>query len=604
MFRKKFLGSLIIALTLLTTAACQSSTALVSPTNTLVPAAQATRVSPATVSTPAAVSENNDAQLEPIVVPDASGGIAIVLNGNSIETQGPGVTVDGSSATITAAGTYALSGTLTDGQIVVDAPEDAVVTLVLNGVELNNSTTAPVHVVNAARVVIVLADGSTNVIADATEYVYPDAEIDEPDAAVFSNVALTFDGNGALTVKSNYNDGIASKAGLAINSGAITVNAVDNAIRGKDYITVNGGEITVTAGGDGLKSTNEDEADKGYIAIKNGTFNITSGGDAIQAETSLSITDGDFKLTTGGGSTVVLAEDAASATALKANTAFTLEGGTFAIDAAGDGVNTDGDIVINDGVIVMTVGDDGIHTEANMTINDGDIRINQSVEGLEAMVMTLNGGEIRLVASDDGVNIAGEVEEATGRPGQGMTEYTGVYWLYINDVYLVVSASGDGIDSNGAIEMRGGTVIVNGPTVNMEGAIDYDGTFNISGGTLVAAGSAGMPMTGSATSSQNALLVNLSSLQQAGNMINIRDSRGNAVLTFAPSKEYQSLAFSSPKLVTGETYTISLGGSATGTESDGLWQDATYTPGTDYANFTINGTVTTVGNVRMGGMGR
>lgn len=491
MIIKKLVVSSVMAVALVAMIACQGSPAAVSPISTPAPTVQATQAVPGAAPSPQVGTGNDDAQAKPVIVQDTSGGISIVLNGDSIATQGPGVTVEGSTATITEGGAYALSGTLADGQIVVDAGEDAVVTLVLDGVNIRNSTNAPLYLVNAAQVVITLADGSTNSIADAASYVYADAETDEPDAAVFANVDVVFAGNGSLSVEGNYKDGISSKKGLAINSG------------------------------------------------------------------------------------------------------------TYAIDAAGDGINADGDILINDGVIVMAVGDDGIHTEANMTINGGDIRINRSVEGLEAMVMTLNGGEIRIVSSDDGVNIAGDVEEGTGRPGRVVTEYNGVYWLYINDVYLVVDSSGDGIDSNGAIVMSGGTVIVNGPTVNREGAIDYDGTFNISGGLIVAAGSAGMPMTASPTTTQNAILINFDALQQAGTRVHISDSKGNAVLTFDPTKDYQSLAFSSPELLTGETYTIYLGGEATGTVNDSLWQDETYTPGTEYASFTISGPVTTIGMGRM-----
>ena len=136
--------------------------------------------------------------------------------------------------------------------------------------------------------------------------------------------------------------------------------------------------------------------------------------------------------------------------------------------------------------------------------------------------------------------------------------------LYINGGYIWVDADGDGLDINGAIEMTDGVVLVNGPTENMNGALDYDGGFNISGGFLVAVGSAGMAQAPRQISSQNSLLINLSCTTAAGTLIHIQNSAGEDILTFAPTKHYQSIAFSSPELVNGETYTISYGGSSSG----------------------------------------
>jgi hypothetical protein len=180
--------------------------------------------------------------------------ISIALDGNSITVDGEGVTVDGSQATITSAGTYCLSGSLADGQIIVNTEDAEVVRLILNGVDLQSSTSAPIYIVNAEETVIILADTTENTITDGTTYVFEAADVDEPNAAIFSMSDLTISGNGSLTVKGNFNDGIASKDGLIIASGTITVNSVDDGIRGKDYLVVKDGNITVNAQGDGLKS--------------------------------------------------------------------------------------------------------------------------------------------------------------------------------------------------------------------------------------------------------------------------------------------------------------------------------------------------------------
>jgi hypothetical protein len=130
----------------------------------------------------------------------------------------------------------------------------------------------------------------------------------------------------------------------------------------------------------------------------------------------------------------------------------------------------------------------------------------------------------------------------------------------------------------------------------MNGALDYDGGFTLSGGTVIAAGSAGMASAPDASSSQHVLLLFFAQVQQAGTLVRIQDSAGDDVLTFAPSKAFQSLAFSSAALAQGETYQVLLGGSADGTASSGLYTGASYSPGAEYTTFTVSGVVTQVGS--------
>jgi hypothetical protein len=254
----------------------------------------------------------------------------------------------------------------------------------------------------------------------------------------------------------------------------------------------------------------------------------------------------------------------------------------LAINAADDGINSNNDLTIDDGALTIASGDDALHSDATLTINDGTIDITQSVEGVESVVITLNGGDINVVANDDGINVAGDL--------------TGVdYRLFINGGFVAVYAGGDGIDANGAIEMTDGVVLVHGPTNAGNGAIDYDEYFNVSGGLLVAAGSAGMAQAPSATSTQNSVLIRFSGTQPAGTLVHIQNSAGEDVLTFAPAKTFGSLVLSSAELVMGEQYTIYLGGGATGTATDGLYRGGTYTPGMQYTQFTVNGVVTIIG---------
>jgi hypothetical protein len=271
---------------------------------------------------------------------------------------------------------------------------------------------------------------------------------------------------------------------------------------------------------------------------------------------------------------------------------------------AHDAIHSNGTLRIDGGTFVISTGDDAIHADSTLEVNGGEISITESYEGLESAVITINDGDIHIVSSDDGLNVASGVDGSGmqggpglgGRPGQDNLSYSGDNYLYINGGYVVIEAAGDGIDVNGAIEMTEGVVIVNGPTEQMNGALDYDAWFKISGGFLVAAGSSGMAMAPGESSTQCSVLLYFDSTLRSGTLVHIQTGDGDDILTFSPTKEYQSLAFSSPELIDGSAYDVYLGGSSTGTYTDGLYQDGTYTPGTGYTSFTISGIQTRIGN--------
>lgn len=616
---------LIGAFALSTLAACQSDADAVSSVVSLAVAADASNeavVNTAFASEPVVESDAPDtsgsvsvavalaenSQPHATVAADAAESVAVVeiaLHGDSIAVDGEGVAVDGSTATITSAGTYRLSGSLTDGKIVVDiANEDSPVRLILDNAQIRSASSGAIVVVNAEEVEIVLADGTQNTVADGATASATDPAGDEPNAAIFSASDLTISGSGSLTVEGSYNDGIASKDGLVIASGTITVSAADDGIRGKDYLVIEDGALTVDAQGDGLKSDNEEDATKGYVAIENGAFDITAGGDAITAASDVLIGDGEFSLTSGGGSSSPL-DESISAKGIKATVSVVVDGGAFAIDSADDAINANDSLTINGGVFTIATGDDALHADASLTINAGEIAITTSYEGIESTVITINGGAIDLVSSDDGINVAGGNDGSGmmpgGRPGQGGPRQdafanTSNQSLAIHGGTIVVDADGDGLDANGAVEMTGGLVIVNGPIENMNGALDYDAGFAITGGTLVAAGSAGMAQAPDASSSQYSLLINFPSALPAGTLIHIRTSDGEELMTFAPLKQFQSIALSSPALEDGSDIVVYYEGSSTGTAIAGFYQGGAYTPGEEIASFTISDVVTMVGN--------
>ncbi|HWQ42685.1 MAG TPA: carbohydrate-binding domain-containing protein [Desulfosporosinus sp.] len=488
----------------------------------------------------------------------------IGLNGSSAAVKGDGLAVQNSVVTISASGVYEITGTLTDGSIIVDVnknTDNKTVFLVLNGATIDSQTSAPIYIKGAEKAVILLETGTKNsVVGGSGTIVNAD---DEPSAAIFSKTDLTITGSGTLTVTANYNDGITSKDDLKITDGTLIVNAKADGIVGKDSLNVKTGNITITAGKDGLRSTNETDEGKGNVLIQNGQFSITAANDAIQAAKQVQIDDGTFNLNSGGGYPGKSissggndvggrpGQNAATSTAtkstesteeskkgLKAGQGILINGGTINISSYEDSLHSNTDVAINGGVLTMQSGDDGVHADNNLLINKGEITIKNSYESLEGTNITVNGGKVNATSTDDGINVNNK---------EGVLTITGGE--------IALKANGDGLDSNGSVTMTGGTVYVDGPAGNGNGSLDYDGSFTISGGILVASGSSGMAQAPS-TNSQPSILMNYSTAQAAGSVIKIKDKDGAIVTTFTPSKQYSSVAISSPQLVVGSSYTL------------------------------------------------
>lgn len=542
--------------------------------------------------------------------------------GSNISIDGEGAANANNKITITKGGTYSISGTLEDGQIIVDAGKEDDVELVLDNANITCSNSSPIYVKTAKNAIVALADNSKNSVTDGKTYVIEDENSDEPNATIFSKDDLKFIGNGTLVVNSNYNNGITSKDDLKIKGGTITVNSVGDGIRGKDSVTITDGNINITSSEDGIKSSNTEDESKGYVLIEGGKINITSGQDGIQAETKATISNGNISITSGGGSensskkseswgnwgkpgeknpnqqestSTDTTTDAASAKAIKANNEIIIDKGDITIDSSDDAIHSNDKLTINGGNINIASGDDGIHSDSNLDINNGNISITKSYEGIESQIINIKGGEVKIVASDDGINAAGGNDSSSinGRPGQNNFSSSEQGEINISGGDIYVDASGDGLDANGSISMTEGLVIVNGPTNNGNGALDYDGNFEVSGGTLIAAGSAGMAQTPSESSTQNSVSITLSQ-QEANSIVNIKSEDGEDVITFAPSKQYQTVVVTSPKLKTGSSYTVSYGGKSTGEAKNGLYSGGEYSGGTEVGNFKISSSISKI----------
>ncbi|WMJ78013.1 MULTISPECIES: carbohydrate-binding domain-containing protein [unclassified Sedimentibacter] len=486
--------------------------------------------------------------------------IYITLNDSSAEVEGNGAEVNGNIITVKSPGTFVISGKLDDGQIIVDSESDNAVRLVLNSAEINCSDNSPVYIKNSGKTIISLAENTENTVTDGSTYNISSEE-DEPDAAIFSKSDLTINGPGSLTVNANYNNGIKGKDNLIITGGNIAVNSVDDGLTGRDLLAVSDADITITSQGDGIKSTNDEDEALGNIVLQSGNLVISSGAKGMEAENIITVIEGKFTITSTDDS-------------LHSNKSIDISGGEFDI----------------------TSEDDGIHADSSINIDGGTINILKSYEGIESANINISDGTIKIKSSDDGINVAGgnDGSSINGRTSQSSFSSEENYSLNILGGSIYVDASGDGLDANGSIYMSGGTVIVNGPVSNGNGALDYDQKFEISGGLLIAAGSAGMAQSPSDSSSQSSVIINYSQIQNGGTIANISDEDGNSIVTFAPSKNYQTFLVSSPDIELNSAYQLYTGGSSTETDDYGLSINGTYTNGTKSADFTVSKSVLSI----------
>lgn len=457
--------------------------------------------------------------------------------------------------TLTEAGDYVLSGTLTDGSVIINAPEDAKLHLILNGAHIASQSAAALYVISADKVFVTLTDGSENGISAAGDSAEDDYA--NVDAAIFARCDISFNGSGSLSVSSAKGHGIVSKDDLVFTGGSYMIQAANHGISGKDSIRIADGSFVVTAGKNCLDSDNDEDSDKGFIYIAGGSFDLSSGNDACHCS-------GDFDFLAG----------------------------SMEISAA----------------------DDGVHSDAALSVSGGSITISLCYEGLSGVTVDISGGTIDITSSDDGINAAngssdsaqdtnegtpadfaggapdmsgdppekpdgsgdtgtasGSAPEAPANMPEAPTNMPGGMGggfgggddpfaadssclVTISGGTVRINAQGDGIDSNGDLVISGGEVYISGPRNGGDGALDYNGSGTISGGIVVACDMGGMSQNFSDGSQCSAMI----SLSGSGE-IRLTDASGNLLLSYTPADDYSCIVVSCPELSEGSEYTLSYG---------------------------------------------
>lgn len=565
--RYKKLLSVVIALLMLTSCATNATNA----TNTESDIAAEQNNTAESTSAINPETESTDSETDGEYYPEAKysdfdlntsvsdSAVYVTLSGSQAETTGELEVGDG-YIKIENGGDYVLSGDYS-GQIIVESEEN--VHLILSGVTIYNAM-APIYVKSAKNVCITLATGTVNTISDSSEYAYEDGE-DEPAAAVYSKDDLTINGDGELIVNANYDKGIHSKDDLKIISGKITVNSVGDAIKGKDCLLIKDGEITITTGVDGLKSNNDSNEEKGYVIIEGGKINISVGDDAVHAESSLIVYGGEINITEcceglegkkveiyGGDINIVSSDDSINA-------------------ASGSSGDTDFTIPDRDFNFSNFNSEDG-QTPPEMSDSDNTDGTRPEMPSGD---FTPGDGQTPPEMPDSDSTDDDSTSSGFGKGGFGgfggfggggnggfnEPAEDGVY-IKIFGGNITLSGGNDVLDSNGTLEITGGTITVNNPNMVVYGEpdciIDVNGTATVSGGTFIA-------YSRGATSASQAFTVPYitSSVTESGVSVTVKDSSGQTVIEIASAEKCSTLYIASDKLTSGETYTVTVGSTTT-----------------------------------------
>lgn len=469
---------------------------------------------------------------------DESEAVKITLSGKTAACDSSNVHIEDGVVTIKAAGVYVLSGTLTDGTVVVDAGDDDKVQLVFDGVSITAADYAAIYAKNADKVFVTLTEGTENTLTVSGDYVQTDDN--NVDAVIFAKCDLTLGGSGSLTVKDTTGHGIVSKDDLVVTGGTYTIDSQDHCLNGKDSVRIADGTFTLTCDEDGIHAGNDDQQDS-YIYIEGGDIDISVGDDAMHAEGLLIITGGDID-----------------------------------ISKSYEGIEGY-KILVTGGDIDVVANDDGFN--AARPDSNGQSDGTQSTEDDQRQTDSFQR------RTNDTETNRPELPEKGDRPGDsdtpggsgmgaGMdTDYDA--YILITGGIININADGDGIDSNGYLGIAGGSVYVLGPSNNGNGALDYGIYATITGGEMVAVGGSGMEQGFGDESTQCSALVNFDEWIDVGETITLTDSNGNKLLTYKADKRFDSVLISTSDMKQGETYTLTAGDQT----STFAMEDVTYSEG-------------------------
>lgn len=466
-------------------------------------------------------------------------------------TDGSTITQNDSVYTITQAGEYTVTGLLSEGQIVVNADDNAEITIVLNGTSITCSNGSPIYIKNADNVKIKSEENTYNCIVDARTEADDNSDnssSENGNAAIYAACDLKLVGKGALSVTGNHNNGIQSKDDISIKNVTIKVNAVNNAIKGNDEVAIESGEIiAISRKGDGIKTSNSSLStkgkQKGNVIISGGNIDIYAACDGIDAAYGADVSgDGNLNIYTDTYSdySEAVAADNSGSSASSVGTPPNMNntqnngnmgnppdmnnsssnpgmkgnfgGGNRAANgmpgnnSSGNsskksystkGIKAESEINISGAAINISSTDDGIHANSD----SGVLETGEDGKG----IISISGGTITISTGDDGIHADKELNITDGYINV-LTSYEGLEAITINisGGQSFVYAADDGINactgdgsSTPLINITGGYIDVTTGSGDTDG-IDSNGSYTQSGGMVfVKGGSSSGQVSGS-----------------------------------------------------------------------------------------------------------
>ena len=328
------------------------------------------------------------------------------------------------------------------------------------------------------------------------------------------------------------------------------------------FIVSSAKKVTVTL----AEGTTNELADESSSTVK-GAFYAESDV-TINGKGSLTVTgNASNAINVTGGLKIVDATITATAQndAITASDYIYATGATLNLTATEDGINANnekdvllGNVYLTNTKVTSAAGDDGIRASGTLTVDTGaDVTVQKSDEGFEARVIQILDGKVSVTSSDDGMVVKSWTWDLDSTDGINNVDQAEDVKLVIDGGTITIDAEGDGIDSNGDLQINGGTLVVNGPTQGGNGALDYDNTGLLNGGTVLFVDTGDMAMGFDSSSNQAYLMGSISG--EAGSTVEVLDSSGNTVISLDTTKTFSYVLVSSDKIVEGETYTIKVG---------------------------------------------
>ena len=490
---------------------------------------------------------------------DESRATQITLADQTATVTGQGASFSDQTLTITQTGTYVLTGSGKNIKLVVEAADTDQVHLVFQNLTLEGEGTL-LQINKAQEVVISLAEGSQNALTESQA-----SDDEEVKATIHSQVPLTLNGTGNLTLTALTKNALEVEDDLKVLGGTYTVKAANHGFKAEGALAIEAATLTIEAGKDGLHAEHDETTERANISLNPTQLSIAAIEDGVDAGNELTIK--------GGTITVSQSEEGLEARVIRQL------GGDVTIKSSDDGVNasTGSSSKTSDTSTTSKTSD------ANTTSNTADTSSSASQATTDSATASIAASQATATpvatSQTDQVNKdknapppsppAGQAPPQGGQPPQngqgpggmppgGQEESDPSLQIILEGGTLTIDAEGDGIDSNGTVSISGGSLVVNGSVQGGNGPLDAAGDITITGGTVWALGTSDMLQGFAQGSTQASITANIAGT--AGQTLIILNAKGKEVARQTASKDFQAVIMSSADLVDGQTYTIQVEG--------------------------------------------